>query len=187
MRLFTGISLPETILYNLESFLAPLRPLANIRWSPAANLHITTKFIGDWPSERMPELAAALASLNSPAFELSLGGLGWFPNPQSPHVFWMGVHGGDALHDLAARTETVLAKLGCAKEQRAFSPHLTLARTRREGRLGNLRRVLNSLDSPAFPPFAVADFHLYQSDAGIYRKLRTFDLAAATRLKIQCS
>ena len=108
MRLFTGISLPEAFLYRVASLLGPLRLLADIRWSPASNLHITTKFIGEWPGDRLSELAAALSVISSPAFEVELSGLGWFPSPQSPHVFWMGVHGGDALPALAARTDAAL-------------------------------------------------------------------------------
>ena len=185
MRLFTAISPPEATLYSLECFLAPLRPLASIRWSPAAHLHITTKFIGECPPERLPEIRAALDSLSSPVFDISLGGLGWFPSSQSPHVFWMGVAGGDALIDLAARTATVLQGLGWPRDERPFSPHLTLARTRRESRLGSLRRALDSIELPTFPPFAVADFYLYQSDAGTYRKLHSFNLAITAPRKIE--
>jgi 2'-5' RNA ligase len=49
MRLFTAIDLPPEVAGRLDALIAKLRPLANIRWSPAANLHITTKFIGQWP------------------------------------------------------------------------------------------------------------------------------------------
>ena len=63
MRLFTGIDLPLDIVRNLESLLDRLRPTAPVKWSPAANLHITTRFIGEWPAERLPELEDALAAI----------------------------------------------------------------------------------------------------------------------------
>ena len=60
MRLFTGLDLPAEVVGNLEELLQQLRPTARIQWSPPANLHITTKFIGEWPEERLEELKAAL-------------------------------------------------------------------------------------------------------------------------------
>src|ERR1700693_2408083 len=51
MRLFTAIDLPPEVTGRLDGLIAKLRPLARIRWSPAANLHITTKFVGQWPEE----------------------------------------------------------------------------------------------------------------------------------------
>jgi len=53
MRLFTGLDLPADVVHNLEQLLQRLRPTARIHWSLAANLHITTKFIGEWPEERL--------------------------------------------------------------------------------------------------------------------------------------
>lgn len=180
MRLFTAVSLPDPILLRLEAFLAPLRPLAALRWSTLSNLHVTTKFIGEWPVERLPEIAAVLATVTAPDFQLSLGGLGWFPNPRSPHVFWIAVEGGRTLRDLAAATEDKLEALGCPKEKRPFHPHLTLARIKAAADLRALRRALESVGSPAFPAFRVADFHLYQSDSGTYRKLQTFSLVRSS-------
>ena len=61
MRLFTALDLPPDVLLRLERLLAALRPEASIKWSPLDNLHITTKFIGEWPEKRVDELDAALA------------------------------------------------------------------------------------------------------------------------------
>src|SRR5215212_843773 len=63
MRLFTAIDIPGDILATLERILDQLRPAAPISWSRTANLHVTVKFIGSWPDERLEELKAALASI----------------------------------------------------------------------------------------------------------------------------
>ncbi|MEI9974190.1 MAG: 2'-5' RNA ligase family protein [Ignavibacteriota bacterium] len=60
MRLFTALDLPGEVVKNLESFVARLKPSARIQWSPPANLHVTTKFIGEWPEARLGELQKAL-------------------------------------------------------------------------------------------------------------------------------
>ena len=63
MRLFTAIDLPADILSRLDQLMAGLRPLAQLGWTPASNLHITTKFIGQWPEDRLPQLQRALAAV----------------------------------------------------------------------------------------------------------------------------
>ena len=63
MRLFTGLDLPRDVAANLEELLRRLKPTAKVNWSPPANLHVTTKFIGEWPEGRLGELKAALAGI----------------------------------------------------------------------------------------------------------------------------
>ncbi len=128
MRLFTGLDLPAEVVHNLEQLLERLRPTARIHWSLPANLHITTKFIGEWPEERLGELKAALAALESqPPIAVHIRKVGFFPNPHAPRVFWCGIEA-PGLEALAEHTDGATAALGIARETRAFSPHLTLAR-----------------------------------------------------------
>ena len=56
MRLFTAIALPGEIRDKLDSLVHDLRPTAKIKWSRAENLHVTTKFIGEWPAARLEQL-----------------------------------------------------------------------------------------------------------------------------------
>src|ERR1035441_4957883 len=92
MRLFTGLDLPEDVVANLERLLAKLRPAARIGWSAPANLHITTKFIGEWPDERLEELKQALVSVEArAAIDVAVRKVGFFPNARAPRVFWCGV------------------------------------------------------------------------------------------------
>jgi 2'-5' RNA ligase len=56
MRLFVGLDLPPATVGSLEALLNRLRPAARIQWSPPVNLHITTKFIGEWPEEKLDQL-----------------------------------------------------------------------------------------------------------------------------------
>src|SRR6516225_3363880 len=107
MRLFTGLDLPEDLVANLEELLRRLKPTARINWSPPANLHVTTKFIGEWPEERLEELKSALAGLpDRPAIPVRIQGVGFFPNPRSPRNFWYGIEA-PGLSELAADTDAV--------------------------------------------------------------------------------
>jgi RNA 2',3'-cyclic 3'-phosphodiesterase len=182
MRLFTAIDLPADVLANLESLIARLKPAARISWSPVANLHLTTKFIGEWPEERLEELAAALRSLPArPTIPIAIEKLGFFPNPHAPRVFWAGVHAGDALAQLARETEDALATLGIAKEQRPYSPHLTLARIKTPGKQPALLQAVAGLPSLDFGRFTADRFFLYRSrtapSGSVYTQLAEFPLA----------
>src|SRR5438105_234426 len=119
MRLFTGIEIAPHVLDNLENLLRQLRPLAKLNWTPVENLHITAKFIGEWPEQRLEELKRALAAV--PPFQsivINIARFGFFPNPHRPHTFFTGVHAGPALADFVRQLDEALAPLGCARETR---------------------------------------------------------------------
>src|SRR5882762_202737 len=128
MRLFTGLDLPDDVVTNLEELVRRLKPAGPIAWSPPSNLHITTKFIGEWKEERLSDLTAALAGVPArDPIPVSIRRVGFFPNPHSPRIFWCGVEAA-GLAALALDTDSATAAVGIGREERAFSPHLTLAR-----------------------------------------------------------
>jgi 2'-5' RNA ligase len=175
MRLFSAIDLPDEVRANLKTFLDRLRPTVAISWSRAENLHVTTKFIGEWPEERLEEMKSALRPVRSAPFAISIRGTGFFPNARNPRVFWIGVESGPELGALAAATEDAVAGLGVAREDRKYSPHLTLARIRERVPLEALMRAV---EAPVeFGSFQVSAFYLYLSRAGRYTKLGEFQFA----------
>ena len=180
MRLFVGLDLPAEVVRNLERLLDELRPTAKIQWSPPANLHVTTKFIGEWPEERLSELRDALAALPSrTTIPVHIRQVGFFPNPHSPRVFWCGIEA-PGLQELAADTDRATSRLGIESEKRAFSPHLTLARIKERVDLQPLREQIAALPSLDFGSFPASSFFLYRSKPGpkgsVYTKLAEFSL-----------
>jgi RNA 2',3'-cyclic 3'-phosphodiesterase len=180
MRLFTGLDLPAAVVRNLEKLLEDLRPTARIQWSPPANLHVTTKFIGEWPEERLDELKSALAGLPSRSeIALRIRQVGFFPNPRSPRVFWCGIEA-EGLAELAADTERATAALGIESENRPYSPHLTLARIKERVDLQALLARIGARKSLEFGNFHAQSFFLYRSQlrsgGSVYTKLAEFPL-----------
>jgi 2'-5' RNA ligase len=180
MRLFAGLDVPAEVVRNLERLLDELRPAARIQWSPPANLHITTKFIGEWPESRVPELIAALDAVPTrPPIPVEIRRVGFFPNPHSPRVFWCGIEA-PGLDRLAADTDGATGTLGIESEERAFSPHLTLARIKERLDLQPLREKVAAMPSLDFGRFEARSFFLYRSKPGpkgsVYTKLREFPL-----------
>lgn len=102
------------------------------RWVGTDSLHLTLRFLGATPSERVPEIREALtdALAGRQAFAVRLGGGGAFPAAGKVRVLWLGiVEGADALGAMAAAIDERLAARGWTSEQRPFRPHLTVART----------------------------------------------------------
>src|SRR5665213_443581 len=181
MRLFTAIDIPTDLTEALRSFVSRLRPAAKISWSSVENLHVTTKFIGEWPEPRLDEMKSALASVQvTGPIEIAVKGLGWFPNERRQRVFWAGVDGGEALRALARATEDAVAELGIPVEKRDYAPHLTLARIRETVALDRLHPTLESFPSGCgfdFGSFRAMQFFLYLSAGGHYTQLEGFPLA----------
>jgi 2'-5' RNA ligase len=182
MRLFTGLDLSPEVAASLERLLEQLKPSAPIKWSPPRNLHITTKFIGEWTEQRLEELQAAFRELPAPPpIAIAIERLGFFPNPHAARIFWAGVKAGDGLPALARATDDATAALGVAKEMRPYSPHLTLARIANPGRLPGLLSAVAALPSLEFGAFMADRFFLYRSQTGpagsVYTKLAEFPLA----------
>ena len=177
MRLFTAIDISRDVKDSLDALLGRLRPTADINWSPVENLHVTTKFIGEWPEIRLQEMRNTLARVPATgAIDISIRGLGWFPNPKNPRVFWAGVHAAESLSKLAAATEWATSSLGVPSETRPFSPHLTLARIRERVSLDGLHKTIAATGSDDFGSFQATAFFLYLSAGGKYTRLAEFSL-----------
>ena len=182
MRLFAGLDLPYEMRRNLELLLHLLKPLARISWSPVANLHLTTKFIGDFGEERLEKLKSALGGVPRPgALRIAIRGLGWIPGPDRPRLFYAGIEAPPGLAALARDTESACAALGIPREEKPFRPHLTLARIRHPEPLSALQAEIARLPSVDFGAFQAESFHLYRSQldprGSIYTKLASFPLS----------
>ena len=174
MRLFTAIDIPADVKATLAALLDRLRPLAKLGWIPVEKLHITTKFIGEWPAERLEELKRALGAITSPMVEVAIRRVGWLPNPRSARVLYAGVESSDSLVTLAAATERAAAVAGVPVEDRIYRPHVTLARTRKRVPLEALRSALAEIELSAIGSYRASSFALYLSAGGKYTKLQEF-------------
>jgi 2'-5' RNA ligase len=194
MRLFVALAITEEIRHRIVTFVNEVRGLApNVRWMHPEALHITLKFIGDRPDSMVGDVEASLKEISSKAFQLSFRGAGFFPTEKSARVFWIGIDAGPDLPQLAAQIEQCLGPLGIEPEQRAFSPHLTLARAgsgsgapgRQTGDKPNRRfsavaAKLATMPAPDFGTMNINEFFLYRSQLSStgarYTKIARFPL-----------
>jgi 2'-5' RNA ligase len=134
-RTFLALELPDIVRSTLRRRVERLaRMIPEVRWVDPAALHVTLAFLGeldDAQLEAATESAATVASVHAP-FALRLEGLGTFGSARSPRVIWVGLAGEKTqLMALQAAMADDLAARGFPREERPFSPHLTLARIKK--------------------------------------------------------
>lgn len=194
MRLFIALDIDEVIRQRIARFVEGISGFEpEARWTRAESLHVTLKFIGEQPDSAVDGIRRELEILHPGLGQIQFRGYGFFPTVKSPRVFWVGIEAGSELPALAAAIDRSLASLGIAREDRTFSPHLTLARSAggsgsprwRKGdgpsrTFDHLQEKLAALPSPEFGTMTPREFFLYQSQlspkGSRYTKLAGFPL-----------
>lgn len=192
MRVFVAIDIPEEVRQKLARFVDGVRGFApDARWVNPASLHVTLKFLGEIAESKVAEVKQALEAVRGEGSQISFRGTGFFPTVKAARVFWIGIEADEKLAALAAEVDATLAPLGIAREERAFTPHLTLARTgsgrpqrRRDDRANlsfqKLQEKLAQMPAPEFGTMTAREFALYESKlaagGAVYTKLQRYAL-----------
>ena len=125
-----------------------------VRWVRPEGIHLTLKFMGEIPIATVEKVLKSLPEtvLESRPFSLAIKGFGVFPNPRRPRVLWAGLDGDlETLSKLQLVVDDTVGMLGLPKEQRTFSPHLTLGRVRRDVSQGELLKIGELMSSVELP------------------------------------
>lgn len=185
MRIFIALDIPAEIRARMVGYVERVRALApKARWARPEGLHVTLKFIGETPEERVQQIKSALSTIRAEPVAVKFSGAGFFPGAKSPRVLWLGVDGGEVLPRLAETIDDCVAKLGVPREDRAYHPHLTLARTGAasgsQHQLRPLASIVQSEAAPEFGTMTAREFFLYRSQpqrgGSMYTKLEKFAL-----------
>lgn len=135
VRLFIAINLPESERQAIHHATAPLRAVTrSVTWVAPDCIHLTMKFLGEQRPEEVPAVRDALAAVarRFQPLRLDLGGVGAFPHLRAPRIFWMGIVADPKLELLHHDLEVACEALGHEVDARAFRPHVTLGRVKRE-------------------------------------------------------
>jgi 2'-5' RNA ligase len=193
MRLFVALDIDDMIRARIQGFVEEVARFASTaRWVQADSLHITVKFIGERPLDMAERIKQQLAVVKAGEIEIAFRGYGFFPTARAARVFWVGMSSTPQLASLAKAVDDAAAQLGIERETRAFSPHLTLARSgsgapgklkgdRENNNFRPLREKLEGAEPPEFGIMKVREFFLYQSqpvpEGTCYTKIARFGLS----------
>jgi 2'-5' RNA ligase len=172
IRAFIAIDLSPEIHHKLEEVLENYRaqlPKVSVRWVPVKNIHLTLKFLGDVSLSNINILTDMIQAdvSNHHQFEISVGGSGAYPNIHQPRVIWVGVEAPQELSAIHNEIEATTARLGYAREERAFSPHLTLGRVSRNTTSQDVKAISQYLEKTRVGFLGatwIDKVHLYRSD-----------------------
>jgi RNA 2',3'-cyclic 3'-phosphodiesterase len=171
LRLFIAIELNNNIWGQLEYVIKYLQTqdLPSVRWVPIRNTHLTLKFLGEVPEERLPALnmlITRVATQFNPFYMIS-SGLGAFPNARQPRVLWAGIRAPDELNKLQQAVENETRRQNYPVETRPFNGHLTLGRvaeTIQTPEANRITQAFSGIDASDLGTVLVQSIHLFKSD-----------------------
>ena len=187
MRTFIAIELPKTIRDSLAQLEEQLKKSgADVKWVEPQNIHLTLKFLGEIDEQKLDKIAEITKNVasNRKTLYMRISSIGAFPKISTPRIIWVGINEGySEIKEIAKELEERLVKLGIPKENRPFSSHITLGRTRsalnREKLIQELISAENILNTEnlEFPVTKITLFRSTLNSSGpIYEVLKAADL-----------
>lgn len=160
-RLFVALRPPREM---RETLLALMGGVPGARWQTDDQLHVTLSFVGEVDRPEADDIASALAAVDGPRPTIALQGAGSFDHKGHVHSIWVGIAPDAGLRQLRDRINRALLTAGARPEQRAFKPHVTLARLGREA--GPIAPFLAGITGVASAPVTLDAFLLFESRLG---------------------
>jgi 2'-5' RNA ligase len=149
MRAFIAIELPEEIRVALSQLQEQLKKAgADVKWVKPQNIHLTLKFLGEIDAASSSKISRILQDItrDKNSFQLRISSIGAFPKINSPRVLWLGIDKGDSeSKKIVKELEENIAKIGIPQENRPFSSHITIGRTRSASNRDKLVQNLENL------------------------------------------
>lgn len=150
IRTFICIELPETLQALLTKFQDSLKRLgADVSWVKPSNIHLTLKFLGDVPEQKLPVICETVKSAARavPAMSMQVREAGSFPTARNPRVLWVGIQPVPSqLRTLYESIDVGLSEKGYARDDRPFNPHLTIGRVKSPRNVQDLMRKMQELN-----------------------------------------
>jgi 2'-5' RNA ligase len=173
MRLFASIPIPPGLHPSIEKAAQPLHECLGVKPLPRGNYHITLQFIGEADGKKADEIADALSTVKFAPFKVRLFGAGAYPNVHFPRAIYIGGESEGAVA-LAKKVEEALLSLGVRGDGKAFSVHLTVARSRGAGDISEFLQKTGEVGEFDARTFSLMKSRLLPQGA-VYEALRVYN------------
>jgi len=167
MRCFIAIILDDLVRRAIDSAMVGLRSGKwDVKWVRAENLHITLKFLGEITADLAEKVTEVLSGItkNFASFDLGFRSIGMFPHEKSPRVVWIGIDHPEECTRLQLIIEENLLTVGFNKDNRPFSPHLTIGRVRSMRSKDSLVGAMVAIKERDFGNISVDSIYLMKSE-----------------------
>lgn len=167
LRCFIAIEIPETIKKSIADITNSLKKSgSDVKWVSDENIHITLQFLGETEESLIPDIKRALNKILAPysPFYIKIADVGCFPSARRPRVIWVGMEESQSMINLYNDISSEMVKFGYQKEERGFTPHLTIGRVKSNRNMGELLRKLDELTVTDFPDFEVHNVTIMKSE-----------------------
>ena len=172
LRSFLAIEIPPSIQGAISSQIESIKrnfPKPAIRWVTTGNIHLTLKFLGEASPRSLDQIASSVESeINQiKPFSIPFSEAGVFPNARKPRIIWIGLNNSKELDSIHKLIESVTISLGFQREERPFSPHITLGRVNDffpATELGKLLTEIRSIDISLIENLEVKSVTIFKSD-----------------------
>ena len=165
-RLFAAIHIvPDERFLSIYKDLQQKLSSEKIRWVKPENLHITLKFFGETPIQKIDVINKVLENISSNhlPFKLQLQETGIFGSRYKPRVIWFGVGENEQLTSFANEILTKLDKAGFLLNRQNFVPHLSLGRMKVMHRKVAFQQAIDSLQNVFVQEIKVSSISLFES------------------------
>jgi 2'-5' RNA ligase len=159
-RLFVALELPDEIKTQLVRLCSGV---SGAKWVKREQMHLTLRFIGEVDSKLFELIKDALSTAKVAPFDVWLQCVGQFPPKGAARVLWTGVKAPPSLTQLQRQIEAAIVQSGLEAENRAFSPHITLARLKTTPHPDTIRQFLQQHGEFRTAPVRMNEFILYSS------------------------
>ena len=167
LRCFIAIEIPDAVKRAVAGTMDSLKKSgADVKWAVYENIHITLQFLGATDDSVIPQLKEALVKILSPypPFYITISQVGSFPGGRRPRVLWIGLEESETLINLQKDIANGMVKFGYPKEERGFTPHITIGRVKTNRNLHELMNRLDEIRAVSFSGFAVEKIVLMKSE-----------------------
>jgi len=167
LRCFIAIEIPETIKKSIAAIIENLKKSdSDVKWVSEDNIHITLQFLGETEESLIPDIKGALYKILAPysSFYIKIADVGCFPSGKRPRVIWVGIKESQSLINLYKDISNEMVKFGYQKEERGFTPHVTIGRVKSNRNMRELLSRLDELKVTDFSDFEVQDIKLMKSE-----------------------
>ncbi|GIW79811.1 MAG: RNA 2',3'-cyclic phosphodiesterase [Gemmatales bacterium] len=168
IRTFIAVDPDKAIRNRLVSLQESLAAVdSDIKWVEPENLHVTLLFLGEVEDRQLSEVCRIVQACadRHEAFLMTVENVGAFPNLHRPRVVWAGIGEGKqelcALHD---ELEIPMQDLGYRREERRYTPHITLGRIRNKGPASGLAQALNKKTGWKAGETQIREIHVMSSE-----------------------